>query len=265
MLFGNRFFHAFLWLIFLITALFLAAPLIMLLVKGMAYVLPCLKSPEVRFAIGLSLKTTLISTLICMVLAIPTAVFMHRHRFKCQRLVMLIMHLPMALPHLVSGIALLLLFGKMGIGGWLYETLGLDFVFTVNGIVLAQTFVNLPFTVQMLYTALSGANDRMTFIARTLGCTEFQAFRHVLLPNLKRGMVSAAIMTWSRALGEFGAVIMVAGTTRMKTEILPTAIYLNMATGDLDLAIGISLILIIISLLCIFVFELLTHTQSSPT
>ncbi|MDU2112794.1 MAG: ABC transporter permease subunit, partial [Clostridiales bacterium] len=118
-------------------------------------------------------------------------------------------------------------------------------------------FVNLPLTVKILNTALCESNDKMVFVARTLGCNSWQAFKYITLPNLKMGVISATVMTWSRALGEFGAVAMIAGSTRMKTEIIPTSIYLNMSTGDVDLAVGIAVILIIISLSCMTVFEVL--------
>lgn len=107
--------------------------------------------------------------------------------------------------------------------------------------------------------ALDEINDKMIFVARTLGCNQYQSFKYVVFPSLKKGIVSGAIMTWSKALGEFGAVIMVAGTTRMKTEILPTAIFLNMSTGDLDVAIGISVILIFLSIISLTAFEIITN------
>jgi len=109
--------------------------------------------------------------------------------------------------------------------------------------------------------ALEESNGKMVFVARTLGCNEMQAFFRITLPSLQRTVISAAVMTWSRALGEFGAVIMVAGTTRLKTEILPTAIYLNMATGDIDLATGISVLMILISFACLLLFELLMPSK----
>ncbi len=161
----------------------------------------------------------------------------------------------MSLPHLVSGIALLLLFGRMGIGDSIYKILKLDFVFTKQGIILAQVFVNLPLTIKILHTSLNESNEKMIFVARTLGCNSWEAFRFIILPNLKTGIISATVMTWSRALGEFGAVAMIAGSTRMKTEIIPTSIYLNMSTGDIDIAIGIAVILIFISLTCLMLLR----------
>ncbi|HGM3508199.1 TPA: ABC transporter permease [Clostridioides difficile] len=233
----------------------------MLIIKGLSYVPICLNSMEVQYAIALSIRTSLISTIVCILLAIPTAYFLHITKLPFKKLIIQIINLPMSLPHLVSGIALLLLFGRMGLGDFIYKILKLDFVFTKQGIVLAQVFVNLPLTIKILHTSLNESNEKMVFVARTLGCNSWEAFRFIILPNLKIGIISATVMTWSRALGEFGAVAMIAGSTRMKTEIIPTSIYLNMSTGDIDIAIGIAVILIFISLTCLMFFEIFFNRE----
>ncbi len=258
----NKFFNIILTGFFIIVLLFIVSPLAMLIIRGLSYVPVCLKSEEVQFAIVLSMKTSFISTLICLILALPTSYFLHIKDIPFKKLIVQIINLPMSLPHLVSGIALLLLFGKMGIGNEIYKLFKLDFVFTKQGIILAQVFVNLPLTVNILNTVLSESNDKMVFVARTLGCDSWQAFKYITLPNLRMGIISATVMTWSRALGEFGAVAMLAGSTRMKTEIIPTSIYLNMSTGDVDLAVGIAVILIIISLTCMTVFEVVFNREA---
>ncbi len=233
----------------------------MLIIKGLSYVPICLNSMEVQYAIALSIRTSLISTIVCILLAIPTAYFLHITKLPFKKLIIQIINLPMSLPHLVSGIALLLLFGRMGLGDFIYKILKLDFVFTKQGIVLAQVFVNLPLTIKILHTSLNESNEKMVFVARTLGCNSWEAFRFIILPNLKIGIISATVMTWSRALGEFGAVAMIAGSTRMKTEIIPTSIYLNMSTGDIDIAVGIAVILIFISLTCLMFFEIFFNRE----
>ncbi|EML6499112.1 TPA: ABC transporter permease [Clostridioides difficile] len=252
----NKFFTILLTGFFAIVFLFIVSPLLILIIKGISYVPICLKSVEVQYAITLSIKTSLISTIVCLLLAIPVAYFLHITKLPFKKLIIQIINLPMSLPHLVSGIALLLLFGRMGIGDSIYKILKLDFVFTKQGIILAQVFVNLPLTIKILHTSLNESNEKMIFVARTLGCNSWEAFRFIILPNLKTGIISATVMTWSRALGEFGAVAMIAGSTRMKTEIIPTSIYLNMSTGDIDIAIGIAVILIFISLTCLMLFEI---------
>lgn len=243
-------------LIFFLTSAFLLIPLIALFLRGFSSIPTLITNEEVIFSVFLSFKTTIIATLICIVLAIPSAIFLTSLSFKKQRIVKNLLFLPLSLPHLVSGIALLLFFGNLGIGRFLEEYLGISFVYTEKGVVLAQVFVNLPLTIKLILMSIESINDKMIFVARTLGCSAFESFRFVLLPSLKNGIISSAVLTWSKALGEFGAVLMLAGSTRLKTEILPTAIYLNMSTGDVDLAIGVSIILIILSLLSLIIFEL---------
>ncbi|HBE9958001.1 TPA: ABC transporter permease [Clostridioides difficile] len=257
----NKFFTTLLTGFFAIVFLFIVSPLLMLIIKGISYVPICLKSVEVQYAITLSIKTSLISTIVCLLLAIPVAYFLHITKLPFKKLIIQIINLPMSLPHLVSGIALLLLLGRMGIGDSIYKIFKLDFIFTKQGIVLAQIFVNLPLTIKILHTSLNESNEKMIFVARTLGCNSWEAFRFIILPNLKTGIISATVMTWSRALGEFGAVAMIAGSTRMKTEIIPTSIYLNMSTGDIDIAIGIAVILIFISLTCLMLFEIFFNRE----
>lgn len=254
---ANRIFNIFLIVILAITTLFLLAPLCLLVIQGVGYAVPSLASEEVAFSIRLSLKTTAIATLICILFSVPASYKLYTCGTRACKALTNLLYLPMSLPHLVSGMALLLLYGRRGIGDFLYNQFGIDFIFTTDGIVLALVFVNLPFAINMIVTALEGCNQKMVFVARTLGCNEAQAFWRITLPYLRRAIISTCVITWSRALGEFGAVIMVAGTTRLKTEILPTAIYLNMATGDIDLASGISVILILISVACLFLFDLL--------
>lgn len=211
---------------------------------------------EIQFAIRLSLKTSIISTTICLVLALPTAYALYKIDFKFKRIIKIILYLPMSLPHLISGIALILVCGNSPIGRFL-QNIGLDFVFTVKGIILAQVFVNLAFTIKILLTAFEKSNYKMEFVARTLGCNSFQSFYKVALPLIKVDTISAVMMTFSRTLGEFGSVMLLVGTTRMKTELLPTAIFLNVSTGDMDIAISTATILIILSLILMLPFEVL--------
>ena len=252
----NKIFHYILFMIFILVFIFLTSPIIMLIIKGAAAVPVCLKSKEIRFSIFLSLRTSVISTVFCIVTAIPSAYFIFETE-KFKKIIIQILCIPMSLPHIVSGIALLLLFGRMGIGDFLNNYLNIDFIFTRQGIILAQIFVNLPFAVKQTVTAFEDINKKVLFVAKTLGCNDIQVFLYIILPLIKNTLLSVIIMTWARALGEYGAVIMVAGATKMKTEIIPTSIMLNMSTGDLDLAIGISAVLIIISISCMLIFEYL--------
>ncbi|MDY6865452.1 MAG: ABC transporter permease [Halobacteriota archaeon] len=211
-------------------------------------------SEEIQFAIKLSLTTAIVSTIICICASIPAAYALARYDFFGKSFVNTILDAPLALPPLVAGVGLLILFGTTSFGRDLTEA-GLVFVFTPLGIIIAQFFVNVPFMFRILRGTFQGINPRYEHVAETLGCTKAQAFWHVTLPMSKNGLLAGSVITWSKGIGEFGAALMVAGATRMKTETLPISLYLNMSCGELDLAIASATILIVISLLSLFIFE----------
>ena len=213
-----------------------------------------LTSPEILFAIRLSLITSVISTTLCVVAAIPVAYSLARFSFPGRRLINTIFNIPLALPPLVAGVALLIFFGPSKFGQML-SAAGLDVIYTPLGIIVAQFFVNLPYMVRVTRSAFESINTRYEHVARTLGCTEWGAFRQVTLPLARGGIAAGLVITWSKSIGEFGAVLMLAGATQMKTETLPIALFLNISTGDLDLAIAASVILIAISVASLLVFE----------
>lgn len=206
-----------------------------------------LGSPEIRFAIVLSLITSVVSTIICISLAIPVAYALARYEFFGKRIATLALTLPLTLPPLVAGIALLIFFGTTPWGKAL-EQAGFTVIFTPLGIIVAEVFVNLPYLIRILRSAYSTINPRYEYVAKTLGCTDAGAFFHVTLPMSRSGLLAGTVITWSKAMGEFGAVLMLAGATTMRTETLPIALYLNISTGDLDLAVAAATILILISL-----------------
>jgi molybdate transport system permease protein len=211
-------------------------------------------SPEIGFAIKLSLMTAVISTLMCIAIAIPVSYALSRYNFPGKTLVNTILDMPMALPPIVAGLGLLLIFGTSAFGHYL-ASVGLKFVFTPLGIVIAQFTVNISFMLRIMRSTFEGINPRYEYVAQTLGCTPFQAFMKTTLPLAKNGILAGSVITWSKGMGEFGAVLMLAGATRMKTETLPIALYLNMASGELDLAIAAATILIIISAATLYLFE----------
>ena len=213
-----------------------------------------LASPEIRFAILLSLVTSVVSTFICVVIAIPVAYALARYQFFGKRITTLALTIPLTLPPLVAGIALLLFFGTTPWGKAL-EQAGFAVIFTPLGIIVAEVFVNLPYMIRILRSAYSAINPRYEYVAKTLGCTDTGAFLQVTLPMARQGLVTGAVITWSKAMGEFGAVLMLAGATTMRTETLPIALYLNISAGDLDLAVAAATILILISLVTLCVVE----------
>jgi molybdate transport system permease protein len=213
-----------------------------------------LASPEIRFAIGLSILTSTISTAICVALAIPAAYALARYEFPGKKIVSLVLTIPLALPPLVAGIALLLFFGTTT-WGKLLESMGFEVVFTPLGIIVAEVFVNLPYMIRILKSSYAAVNPRYENVAKTLGCTDTGAFLQVTLPLARPGLVAGTTITWAKSMGEFGAVLMLAGATMMRTETLPMALYLNISAGDLDMAVAASVILILISLAALFVVE----------
>ena len=240
----------------ILTAVFIITPLALIALRGVHYLPACLADEEILFSVRLSCVTALLATVICLILAIPCAYALSRYKFKGKKILETLMLLPMSLPHLISGIALLLLFGQTRFGRIL-ASCGLDFIFTVKGIVLAQIFVSLPYMISVLKTSFDSINPKIEFVARTLGCTAWQSFFRVTLPMSSQGLLAGTIMTWSKAIGEFGAVLLLAGATRMKTDVLPISIFLNISTGELDKAIATATILMIISLVSILIFQAL--------
>lgn len=215
-----------------------------------------LLNPEIQFAILLSLVTSVISTLICIAVAIPVSYALARYPFPGKRIATLVLTIPLTLPPLVAGIALLLFFGTTPWGKAL-ESAGFSVIFTPLGIIVAEVFVNLPYLIRILRSAFSAVNPRFEYVAKTLGCTDTGAFFQVTLPMARHGLVAGAVITWSKAMGEFGAVLMLAGATTMRTETLPIALYLNISGGNLDLAIAAATILILISLVTLCAVEYL--------
>lgn len=216
--------------------------------------LESLLSGEIQFAIRLSLITSVISTIFCIVVSVPAAYALARYNFPGKNILNTILDVPLALPPLVAGVALLILFGTTSFGKGLAEA-GIKFVFTPLGIILAQFFVNMPFMFRVLRSTFQGINPRYEYVAQTLGSTEAGAFWRVTLPMARNGLMAGSIITWCRGIGEFGAALMVAGSTRMQTETLPISLYLNMSCGELPLAIASATILIVISLISLFIFE----------
>lgn len=240
-------------------SLVLAAFIIALLVGVVTHTTPqalmeSLRSAEIQFAIRLSLITSVVSTLFCILVSVPAAYALARYEFRGKSIVNTLLDVPLALPPLVAGVGLLILFGTTSFGKGLAEA-GLAFVFTPQGIILAQFFVNFPFTFRVLKSTFQGINPRYEYVAHTLGSTEAGAFWRVTLPMARNGLLAGSIITWCRGIGEFGAALMVAGSTRMQTETLPISLYLNMSCGELPLAIAAATILIVISLVSLFVFE----------
>ena len=256
----NCFFQALIIFLMFILFAFVFSALGNIVWKGLAGLAHSISSQEIQFAIRLSLFTSFTSTLICVIFAIPVAYGLERFHFPtwiCQ----CDFGYPFIAAPLVCGVALLLLFGTTSFGQTLADH-GLRFIFSVKGIILAQFFIITPYMVRVLKSTIADINPRLEFVARTLGCSQWQAFYKITLPLAKNGIIAGLVISWARAIGEFGCALMVAGATRMVTETLPVAVYLNMAIGDLQMAMASATCLIFISLFSLFVFEMVGGKQN---
>ncbi|PWR13969.1 molybdate ABC transporter permease subunit [Micromonospora sicca] len=228
--------------------LFLVLPLVGLLARAPWTTLPQrLAQPGVLTALWLSLQTATLATLLCVLLGVPLAWLLARVEFPGRRLVRALVTVPLVLPPVVGGVALLLVFGRRGLlGSWLDATFGVTLPFTTAGVVLAEAFVAMPFLVIAVEGALRGADPRYEEAAATLGAGRWTTFTHVTLPLVAPGVAAGAVLCWARALGEFGATITFAGNYPGRTQTMPLAVYLALET-DLPAAIVLSLILLTVS------------------
>lgn len=230
----------------------LAVLLIALPVLGMVLRVPWAQLPELLTAeaslaaLGLSLRTSLAATGLAVVLGVPLALLLAWGRFPGVRLVRTVVLLPLVLPPVVSGLALLTTFGRRGLLGSRLELLGLDIAFSTAAVVLAQAFVALPFLVLAVEGAARSAGRRHEVIAATLGARPTTVLRRVTLPLLAPGLVSGIALAFARCLGEFGATLTFAGSLQGVTRTLPLEIYLQRET-DPDAAIALSLLLILLA------------------
>lgn len=199
-----------------------------------------------RDAIRLSLLTSSIATAICVVLGVPIALVMARSGSAMRRVLRPIVLLPLVLPPVVAGIALLYTFGRMGLLGGILEGAGIQIAFSTVAVVLAQTFVALPYLVITLEGTLSAVGDRYEIQAATLGAGPTRTLLTVTLPLISPGLLSGAILSFARCLGEFGATLAFAGSLQGITRTLPLEIYLQRET-DPDAAVALSVVLIAIA------------------
>ncbi|WP_157429785.1 ABC transporter permease [Actinomadura oligospora] len=206
-----------------------------------------LGQPQVLEALRLSLVSATIATALCLLFGVPLAWLLARVPFPGVRLVRALVTVPLVLPPVVGGVALLLVLGRRGlVGEWLDRAFGITLPFTTSGVVLAETFVAMPFLVISVEGALRAADARFEEAAATLGAGRWTVFRRVTLPMAAPGVLAGAVLCWSRALGEFGATITFAGNFPGRTQTMPLAVYLALET-DPQAAIVLSLVLLAVS------------------
>ncbi|BBX08135.1 ABC transporter permease [Mycolicibacterium aichiense] len=205
-----------------------------------------ISSPASRAALLLSLRTAAASTAMCVIMGVPMALVLARNDGRIVRALRPLILLPLVLPPVVGGIALLYAFGRLGLLGSYLEAAGIRIAFTTSAVVLAQTFVSLPFLVIALEGAARTAGADYEIVAATLGARPATVWWRVTLPLLMPGLVSGAVLAFARSLGEFGATLTFAGSRQGVTRTLPLEIYLQ-RESDADAAVALSLLLVVVA------------------
>ncbi len=227
-------------------------------VRGSLF-LESLLSERTLFSIKLSFISATLATILALIFAIPSAYALSRFNFKGKNLIDTTLELPMIVSPSALG-AMLLIFFNTPLGVWIQENL-VSFVFTAYGVILAQFITVLGISTRLIKAAMDEIPKRYEEVALSLGVGPARTFLTITLPLCKRGLVAAGILTWAKALGEFGATITIAGTMAFKTETLPIAIFMRLASADIEGTVALILILIIIGLLTLYSVRLLNKKE----
>lgn len=241
-----------------------------LLAGDVAFVRPqhmiaALNKPEIQYSIKLTLITCSISALLSIWIATPLGYLLSRFKFRGRWLIDAVLDIPVVLPPLVIGLSLLILFHlprrDANLELWLQEhirwgTWHLRITFAEPAVVLAQFSVACAFAVQTMRVTFDQIDPRAEQVALTLGCRRSRAFLEVVLPQAWRGMVSATTIAWARSLGEFGPILVFAGATRMRTEVLSTSVFLELSVGNLEAAVAVSLLMVLAAMAVLGVVRL---------
>ncbi len=239
--------------------------IVALLVANLMYVEPghmrdAISSRQIMYAIKLSLVTCSVTAVMSVLVAVPAGYVLARVPFRGRLLVDALVDVPIVLPPIVVGLALLLLFNQTSVGRWMEDMVehvlallplswvGLEHVtsvtYDVPGVILAQFAVACAFAIRTMRVAFEQVPDRHERVALVMGCTRRQAFQWVALPEVRRGVLAAGTLAWARAMGEFGPILVFAGATRMKTEVLPTTVFLELSVGNVEAAATVSLLMV---------------------
>lgn len=249
-------------LIFFLTAGGLSASFVLLIVlliladiqfTSFAKFWEVLARPEIQFSLRLTLLTCTIATIMSLWVATPLGYLLSRFQFPGRWLVDTIVDIPIVLPPLVLGLSLLILFhlpfgaSEFRLESFFRDSVGFPITYQWPAVVLAQFAVSCAFAVRTMRVTFDQIDSRPEDIARTLGCNRGQAFMRIALPQAWRGMIAAGTIAWARALGEFGPILVFASTTRFRTEVLSTSVFLELTIGQLDAAVSVSLLMVILA------------------
>lgn len=211
-----------------------------------------LQSREIRYAIRLSLITCSLTAILSVWVATPIGYLLSRHHFRGKALVDAILDIPIVLPPLVIGLSLLILF-QTPVGRAVQQVWPITY--EVPSVILAQFSVACAFAVRTLRNTFDQIPIRREQVALTLGCGRSQAFWMVVFPEARRGLLTAATLAWARSLGEFGPILIFSGATRMRTEVLPTTVFLELSVGNIEAAVAVSLLMVIAAILVLVVLR----------
>jgi len=251
---GERIFRvAILGALVLLTLFFVGIILSALTYTDVGTFISALLSKEILFAVRLSLMTATISAVIAILIAIPVAYAISQTEFSGKYIVDTILDLPIVISPIALG-ACLLVFFNTAVGAGINDNI-VRFVFAVPGIVLAQFTIITALAIRLLKATFDSIDPRYEQVSRTLGYSKPEAFLRVTMPLAKNGLIAAGILTWARALGEFGATVTLAGATTMKTETLPVSIFLSLATADVEKAVAVIFVLIIIAVAALLIIR----------
>ena len=235
--------------------LFIVIPLLALFLRtSLTDFFATLNQKQVIQAVSLSFLSSISATAVTLIAGTPVAYLLAQRRTRFLRIVDTIIDLPTVLPPSVAGVALLMAFGRRGLFGPFLTAVGINIPFTFGAVILAQTFVAAPFYVKAAAIGFAGIDPELKQAAALDGANRWQIFRYVTLPLSWMALVSGGVMTWARALGEFGATILFAGNFQGKTQTMPLAIYVGFET-DLNVALTLSIILVCFSFLTLMIVK----------
>jgi len=216
---------------------------------------------EIRYAIWTSIWTSCVATAISLVFAIPAGYALSRCKVPARILADTIVDLPIVFPPFVVGLILQIFFRQTAPGRFIHETMGLEFIFRPTGIVLCQFLVAASYAVRFSKIAFDNVDNRCRQVALTLGCTRWSSFRHVSLPQAKSGIISGGLITWARSFGLFGPLMLFAGSIASSTQTLSTRIYTEQSSGNFQVALAGSLLIVLIALVVMLAVRIFTSKK----
>ena len=242
--------------------------IVLLLIADILFTSPsdfveAIRKPEIQAAFWLTMLTCTAAAIMSVFVATPLGYLLSRFQFPGRAFIDTLVDIPIVLPPLVLGLSLLILF-HLPIGAnewkletWLREDVGFPVTYRWPAVILAQFSVACAFSVRTMRVTFDQIIPRAEDVARTLGCTRGQAFLDIALPQAWRGIIAAGTIAWARALGEFGPILVFAGATRMRTEVLSTTVFLELSIGQLDAAVAVSLIMVVMAIVVLMLLRTL--------